>query len=183
MIPIGDSLGRVLAEIIRHVKRFYNSDSVPGCDHWNLQEKRPRPPAPYFLHDIRHPCTAGIETIRRRIREISIVAEAKRSDGSPRVLLPHDCRRVFASEYVNNNNPVHIIQALLCHASPDRRERCMAPWIELFLIHVVDVLFVVGLGGCAIVVILSWISILKSAFSDDEEDDGQSTHLPTSRPH
>lgn len=58
----------------------------------------------------------------------------------------------------------------------------MAPWIELFLIHVVEVLFFVGLGGCAIAVILSWLSILKSAFSDDEEDDGQSTHLPTSRP-
>jgi len=35
------------------------------------------------------------------------------------VLLPHDCRRVFASEHLNNNTPVHIIQALLGHASPD----------------------------------------------------------------
>ena len=40
----------------------------------------------------------GIQTIRSRIREISIDAEARRSDGSPLVLLPHDCRRVFASE-------------------------------------------------------------------------------------
>jgi hypothetical protein len=35
------------------------------------------------------------------------------------VLLPHDCRRVFASEHLNNNTPVHHIQALLGHASPD----------------------------------------------------------------
>jgi integrase len=119
VIPIGDSLGRVLAEIIRHVKRFYNSDSVPVCDHWDLLEKRPRPPAPYIIQAIRHPSTAGIQTIRSRIRELSILAEAKRSDGSPLVLLPHDCRRVFASEHLNNNTPVHIIQALLGHASPD----------------------------------------------------------------
>lgn len=119
VIPIGDGLGRVLAEIIRHVKRFYNSDSVPVCDHWNLLEKRPRPPAPYLLQGIRHPSTAGIETIRSRIRELSILAEARRSDDSPLVLLPHDCRRVFASEHLNNNTPVHIIQALLGHASPD----------------------------------------------------------------
>lgn len=33
VIPIGDGLGRVLAEIIRHVKRFYNSTAVPICDH------------------------------------------------------------------------------------------------------------------------------------------------------
>jgi hypothetical protein len=63
--------------------------------------------------------TAGIETIRSRIREISIDAGARRSNGSPLVLLPHDCRRVFASEHLNNNTPVHVIQALLGHASPD----------------------------------------------------------------
>src|SRR5205807_1106451 len=119
VIPIGDGLGRVLAEIIRHVKRFYNSESVPVCDHWDLQEKRPRPPAPYLIQGIRHPSTAGIQTIRSRIREISIDAGARRSDGSPLVLLPHDCRRVFASEHLNNNTPVHVIQALLGHASPE----------------------------------------------------------------
>jgi integrase len=119
VIPIGDGLGRVLAEIIRYVKRFYNSESVPVCDHWDLQEKRPRPPAPYLIQGIRHPSTAGIQTIRSRIREISINAGARRSNGSPLVLLPHDCRRVFASEHLNNNTPVHVIQALLGHASPD----------------------------------------------------------------
>src|SRR5271166_6590958 len=51
---------------------------------------------------------------------ISIRAESRLSDGSPLVLLPHDCRRVFASEHLNNNTPVHIIQAVLAHASPDR---------------------------------------------------------------
>jgi integrase len=119
VIPIGDGLGRVLAEIIRYVKRFYNSESVPVCDHWDLQEKRPRPPAPYLIQGIRHPSTTGIETIRSRIRGISIDAGARRSSGSPLVLLPHDCRRVFASEHLNNNTPVHVIQALLGHASPD----------------------------------------------------------------
>jgi integrase len=119
VIPIGDGLGRVLAEIIRYVKRFYNSESVSVCDHWDLQEKRPRPPAPYLIQGIRHPSTAGIQTIRSRIREISIDAGARRSNGSPFVLLPHDCRRVFASEHLNNNTPVHIIQALLGHVSPD----------------------------------------------------------------
>jgi len=34
VIPIGDGLGRVIAEIIRHVKRFHGTDHVPVCDHY-----------------------------------------------------------------------------------------------------------------------------------------------------
>jgi integrase len=84
-----------------------------------LQEKRPRPPTPYLIQGVRHPSTASIETIRSRIREITIDAGARRSGGSPLVLLPHHCRRGFASEHLNNHTPVHVIQALLGHASPD----------------------------------------------------------------
>jgi integrase len=89
------------------------------CDHWDLLEKRPRPPAPYLIQGIRHPSTAGIQTIRSRLREISVAAGARCSDGSRLALLPHDCRRVFPSEHLNTNTPVHVIQALLGHASPD----------------------------------------------------------------
>jgi len=117
VIPIGDGLGRVIAEIIRHVKRFHGTDLVPVCDHWNLAQKVPRPPAPYLIQAIRHPSPPGLQTIRSRIRAISVAAGARQSDGSPLVLLPHDCRRVFASEHLNNNTPVHVIQALLGHAS------------------------------------------------------------------
>jgi hypothetical protein len=56
-----------------------------------------------LIPGIRHPSTAGIETIRSRIRGISIDAGSCRSDDSPLVLLPHDCWRVFASEHLNNN--------------------------------------------------------------------------------
>jgi integrase len=117
VIPIGDGLGRVIAEIIRHVKRFHGTDHVPVCDHWNLAQKVPRPQAPYLIQAIRHPNPPGLQTIRSRIRAISVAAGARQSDGSPLVLLPHDCRRVFASEHLNNNTPVHVIQALLGHAS------------------------------------------------------------------
>jgi integrase len=117
VIPIGDGLGRVIAEIIRHVKRFHGTDHVPVCDHWNLAQRVPRPPAPYLIQAIRHPSPPGLQTIRSRIRAISVAAGARQSDGSPLVLLPHDCRRVFASEHLNNNTPVHVIQALLGHAS------------------------------------------------------------------
>jgi len=79
------------------VKRFYNSESVPVCDHWDLLEKRPRPPAPYLIQGIRHPSTPGIQTIRARIREISITAEARRS------ALLSRCSRTIAGEVLHPN--------------------------------------------------------------------------------
>jgi integrase len=119
VLPIGDGLGRVIAEIVRHVKRFYGTSHVPVCNHWNLAQKKPRPPAPYLIQAIRHPSAPGLQTIRTRIKSLSTSAGARRADGSPLILLPHDCRRVFASEHLNNNTPVHVIQALLGHASLD----------------------------------------------------------------
>ena len=67
----------------------------------------------------KHPSPLGIQTIRARLGAVSVAAGARRADGRPLVLLPHDCRRVFASEHLNNNVPVHVIQALLGHATLD----------------------------------------------------------------
>ena len=41
--------------------------------------------------------------------------------------------------------------------------------ITYWITHVLDVAFFAGLAGCASVVILSWISILRDGFSDDDE--------------
>jgi Phage integrase family len=94
---------------MKFVWRFGRNSSAPVHDLMHIT----------VAFKIRHPSTMGIQTIRGRIRDLSICAGAQRSDGSLLVLLPHDCRRVFASEHLNNNTPVHIIQALLGHASPD----------------------------------------------------------------
>jgi hypothetical protein len=49
VVPIGDGLGRVIAEIIRHVRGFYGTAFVPLCDHWDHRERRPRPRVSYLL--------------------------------------------------------------------------------------------------------------------------------------
>jgi len=119
VIPIGDGLGRVIAQIISHVKRFYRSDRVPACDHWDAKEKVPWPTAPYLLQGVGHPSPIAYSAVRDRLARVSRAAGTKRSDGSELVLRPHDCRRMFASELLNNNVPVHVIQALLGHAGLD----------------------------------------------------------------
>jgi Phage integrase family len=119
VIPIGDGLGRVIAEIIRHVKRFYRTDHVPSCDHWDEAEKRARPRAPYLLQGAGHPSALAVQGIRSRLARLSRLAETKRADGQPLILRPHDCRRLFASELLNNSVAPHVIQALLGHAHID----------------------------------------------------------------
>jgi integrase len=119
VIPIGDGLGRVLAEIIRHVKSFYRTDAVPFCEGWDRHERRVLPRAPYLLQGAGHPSAISTGAIGDRLRAVSRGAGSRRSDGTPLMLRPHDCRRVFASEHLNNNTPVHVIQALLGHATID----------------------------------------------------------------
>ncbi|HZD22634.1 MAG TPA: site-specific integrase [Acidimicrobiia bacterium] len=119
VIPIGDGLGRVLAEIIRHVKRFHGTAAVPAVDHWDHHEKKARPRAPYLLQARSHPSAIGVTTIRSRLARVSVAADARHADGTPLRLKPHDCRRVFASEHLNNDTPPHVIQALLGHATID----------------------------------------------------------------
>jgi hypothetical protein len=117
VIPVGDQLGRVIAEMIRHVRAFYGTDRVPPVDRRDEHEKKPLPTAPYLLQGMRHPSAVNTNTIRARLRWISEQSGARHADGTPLILTPHDCRRVFASEHLNAHTPVHVIQALLGHAT------------------------------------------------------------------
>jgi integrase len=122
VIPIGDQLGRVIAEIVRHLRGFHGTDHVPACDRRDEHEKRSLPRAPYLLQSRTHPCALNTNTIRGRLRALSLAAGARHADGTPLQLIPHDCRRVFASEHLNAHTPVHVIQALLGHYAGDRSQ-------------------------------------------------------------
>jgi site-specific recombinase XerD len=134
VIPIGDGLGRVIAEIIRQVKQFYGSTTVPFCDQWDYHEQIPLPRAPYLLQGAGHPSCITAATIRMRLHQLSTKAGAQTAQGVPLVLHPHDCRRVFASEHLNNNTPVHVIQALLGYATLDT----VMVYAKLYPTHLVD---------------------------------------------
>ena len=119
VIPIGDGLGQVIAEIIGHIKAFYHAGAVPPCDRRDNTAKTWLPRAPYLLQGVGHPSAISIQTIRGRLQDLSLAAGARHADGTELRLNPHDCRRAFATEHLNNNTPVHVIAALLGHASLD----------------------------------------------------------------
>ena len=115
LIPIGDALGKVLSEIIRHVKRFYGLNHVPPVDNFDFHERKPLPRAPYLLQGRSRPNMIGRTTIREMLAGISRRAGARTHAGRPLLVCPHDCRRVFASEHLNNGTPPHVLRALLGH--------------------------------------------------------------------
>ena len=119
VIPIGDGLGQVIAEIIGHIKAFYHAGAVPPCDRRDNTAKTWLPRAPYLLQGVGHPSAMSTQTIRGRLQDLSLAAGARHADGTDLRLNPHDCRRAFATEHLNNNTPVHVIAALLGHASLD----------------------------------------------------------------
>lgn len=61
----------------------------------------------------------GLSTIRSSLRALSRRAAAKNHEGLPLDVSPHDCRRLFASEHLNNGTPLHVVQALLGHERLD----------------------------------------------------------------
>ena len=107
----------MIAQIIRHVKRFYGTDRGPGLRSLGPSEKRARPPAPYLLQGSGHP--SPIAYARSAAGSPACRPGARAPTAASSVLRPHDCRRLFASELLNNNIPVHVIEALLGHAGPD----------------------------------------------------------------
>ena len=103
VIPIGDGLGRVIADIIAHVRRFYGTAQIPPCDNWDHHERRPLPHAPYLLQGAGHPSVINANQVRARLARLSHGAGARKADGTPLVLRPHDCRRIFASEHLKSS--------------------------------------------------------------------------------
>ena len=82
VIPIGDGLGRVIAQIIAHVKRFYGADHVPACDHWDEREKTARPTAPYLLQGVGHPSPIAYSAVRLRLAR-GLAAGRRAAPGRP----------------------------------------------------------------------------------------------------
>jgi integrase-like protein len=119
------SLVRELRERIRP-RKVDRKEAIPAGRAAHRPAMRPARRHPhrdarllYLLQGLGHPSAISPGTIRARLAAVSRAAGARKANGSPLVVKPHDCRRIFASEHLNNNTPVHVIQALLGHATLD----------------------------------------------------------------
>lgn len=115
VIPMSTELFATLAAVVR--RQLSDQDAIPPVRRYDVHEKVWSDPLPHLFQrkiGIRR-AVLSIRTIHRMIarlcRELATVHPAF----AELTFTPHDFRRLFATEIVNNGLPIHIGAALLGH--------------------------------------------------------------------
>ena len=116
MLVISPELSEVLAVVIARV-RGQGTGAVPLVTAYDPLERVWNPPSPLLLQR-----RAGAEDrpfsrhyIKRRIEDTARAAGLTASTGGPLTFTPHDMRRIFTTEALQNGLPPHICQLILGH--------------------------------------------------------------------
>ncbi|RKT09865.1 phage integrase family protein [Streptomyces sp. 1114.5] len=115
VIPMSAELFHVIAQIIRRHRKLHGT--VPVCARYDLHEKVWSDELPYLfqtLHGGTQRCMSST-TAWRMIRRACQELEATHPEFVGVKFAPHDFRRLFATELINNGLPIHIGAALLGH--------------------------------------------------------------------
>jgi hypothetical protein len=117
VIPMSPELLHVVAQLIsRHTDDL---GAIPLARRWDPHERQYSEPLPYLFQHSRGPVRAVISptmVLKLLNRACSSVA-AHRPEFQGLAFTPHDFRRIFATDLVNNGLPIHIGAALLGHTS------------------------------------------------------------------
>lgn len=117
VIPMSPELLHVIAAIIRrHIDR---RGSIPLVRRWDPHERQHSEPLPFLFQQCAGQNT-GVLSPTMTAKLINAACEqvaARRPEFAGLTFTPHDFRRLFATDLVNNGLPIHIGAALLGHAS------------------------------------------------------------------
>ncbi|MFB7745342.1 tyrosine-type recombinase/integrase [Streptomyces sp. NPDC056132] len=115
VIPMSAELFHVLAQIIRRHRN--ESGTVPVCTRYDLHEKVWSEPLPYLFQTFHGGAERGMSTttVWRTIKRACDALALTHPEFKGVKFAPHDFRRLFATELVNNGLPIHIGAALLGH--------------------------------------------------------------------
>jgi integrase len=120
MLVISPELSEVLAVVIARV-RGQGTGAVPLVTAYDPLERVWNPPSPLLLQR-----RAGAEDrpfsrhyMKRRIEDTAMAAGLTASTGGPLTFTPHDMRRIFTTEALQNGLPPHICQLILGHYAGD----------------------------------------------------------------
>jgi hypothetical protein len=109
----------VFAQIITRVRGEH--DTIPLCPRYDTLERTWGPPLPHLFqrpaggaHQVFSP-----PSVRNWLKRTLERAALHDVDGTPIAFVPHDFRRLFATDVVNTGLPIHIAAAVLGHRALD----------------------------------------------------------------
>jgi hypothetical protein len=107
----------VIAEMIRRHEE--NLGTIRLIRRWDPQEREHSEPLPFLFQHSRGPLRGVFSTSRiaKLLRTACTAAAQDRPEFKGLAFTPHDFRRIFATDLVNNGLPIHIGAALLGHAN------------------------------------------------------------------
>jgi site-specific recombinase XerD len=135
VIPMSAELFHVIAQIIRRHTASYGT--VPVCPRYDQQERTWCEPLPYLFQRLqsgtpRALSVAGVRDIVRRAARALVPSHPEFADVR---FSPHDFRRLFATDLVNNGLPIHIGAALLGHLNVETTRGYVAVFEEDVVRH------------------------------------------------
>ncbi|WP_214327577.1 tyrosine-type recombinase/integrase [Nonomuraea sediminis] len=115
VIPMSAELFHVIAQIIRRHRNEHGT--APVCARYDLHEKTWSEELPYLFQTLRSGTqrAMSVTTVWRKIRQACQELVTTHPEFATIRFSPHDFRRLFATELVNNGLPIHIGAALLGH--------------------------------------------------------------------
>lgn len=127
LLLVSPDLASVLATIIARLRRE-NGGTVPMTARYDQHERVTAPPLPHLFQRRRswrwQVLSEG--TIRKLLGHVLTRAGLRDPAGDPLRFTPHDFRRIFVTEAVNEGLPVHIVARLLGHANINTSQAYLA---------------------------------------------------------
>jgi integrase len=117
VIPMSAELFRVIAQLVRHHTR--DGRPVPLVHRWDPAERRYSPALPFLFQHQKGPLRATFSStwLLKMLRVACTEIAQTHPEFADVRFTPHDFRRIFATDLVNNGLPIHIGAALLGHTN------------------------------------------------------------------
>jgi len=115
VVPMSAELFHVIAQVIR--RHTAEHGTVPVCPRYDQSERRWSETLPYLFQRAQSgtPRAMSVTMVRDLVRRAAKALVPAHPEFADIRFSPHDFRRLFATELVNNGLPIHIGAALLGH--------------------------------------------------------------------
>jgi len=135
VIPVCPELAHVLAMVVARARG--TRSAVPLVERYDHYERLTSAPLPYLFQRSPNgtPMVIGHQGARDAIARAVARAGLHDVDGRPLRLVPHDFRRLFATEAVNGGLPIHIAAKLLGHLDLNTTKGYVAVYPEQVVRH------------------------------------------------